>query len=274
MFERFTEKARRVIFYARYEASQYGSTYIDTEHLLLGLVRQDRDFIWRFLACGAFDIRKEIEKVITVGTRVSTAVEVPLTQHAKNVLTIAMDESDRLGHRHVGCEHLLVGLLTLEGSVAARILTTKGVKLEAVRDQVARPSGTAALLPRPSSFALQVLDGFLSTLKEADIADIRRFLAKNVQIVDCRGKLWHGIEDLGEQAEVFFTPYAKKDVRFAVESSARGPGESVVANILWENVSIGKDAWRATHRMTVLLGAEQPGDWLIFALQVTPVAFP
>ena len=79
MFERYTEKARRVIFFARYEASQYGSPYIETEHLLLGLLREDKALANRFLRThGSIEsIRKEIESRITVRERISTSVEVP-----------------------------------------------------------------------------------------------------------------------------------------------------------------------------------------------------
>ena len=82
MFERYTEKARRVIFFARFEASQYGSPYIETEHLLLGLLREDRVLASWFLRTHAAieSIRREIESGITARERISTAVEVPLTQ--------------------------------------------------------------------------------------------------------------------------------------------------------------------------------------------------
>ncbi len=81
MFERYTEKARRAIFFARYEASQYGSTTIETEHLLLGIIREDHALTRRFLSQkgGAQALRDEIESHITRGARISTSVEVPLS---------------------------------------------------------------------------------------------------------------------------------------------------------------------------------------------------
>ncbi len=84
MFERYTEKARRVIFFARYEASQYGSPYIETEHLLLGLMREDKALANRFLRQqGSIEsIRKEIEARITIRERISTSVEVPLRKNS------------------------------------------------------------------------------------------------------------------------------------------------------------------------------------------------
>jgi ATP-dependent Clp protease ATP-binding subunit ClpC len=87
MFERYTERARRVIFFARYEASNYGSRYIETEHLLLGLLREDRALTKWIPGKGNVEpeIRSEIEKRITRGERISTSVEVPLTDECKKV---------------------------------------------------------------------------------------------------------------------------------------------------------------------------------------------
>jgi ATP-dependent Clp protease ATP-binding subunit ClpC len=130
VFERYTEKARRVIFFARYEASNYGSPCIETEHLLLGLLREDPALHARFLGPASVlaDIRAEIEKQITVRERISAAVEVPLTHESKQVLDFAAEEAERLGDRNVGPEHLLVGMLRVEGSFAARLLRERGLK--------------------------------------------------------------------------------------------------------------------------------------------------
>ena len=131
MFERYTEKARRVIFFARYEASQYGSPYIETEHLLLGLMREDKALANRFLRThGSIEsIRKEIESRITVRERISTSVEVPLSQECKRILNYAAEEAERLGHKHVGTEHLLLGVLREEKSFGAEILLERGLRL-------------------------------------------------------------------------------------------------------------------------------------------------
>src|SRR5258708_20353228 len=127
MFERYTEKARRVIFFARYEASQYGSSYIETEHLLLGLLREDpvlcRDFLGPTSI--ATDIRAEIESQITRRERISTSVEMPLTEECKKVLKLAAEESERLAPRHIGTEHVLIALLRVQGSAPARLLPEK-----------------------------------------------------------------------------------------------------------------------------------------------------
>jgi ATP-dependent Clp protease ATP-binding subunit ClpC len=140
MFERYTEKARRVIFFARYEASQFGSPYIETEHLLLGLVREDKVLTIRFLRShkSVESIRKQIEAHTTIREKVSTSVDLPLSNESKRVLAYAAEEAERLGHKHIGTEHLLLGLLREENSFASQILTDIGIKIATVREELAR----------------------------------------------------------------------------------------------------------------------------------------
>ena len=140
MFERYTEKARRVIFFARYEASQCGSPYIETEHLLLGLLREDKALTNRFLRSHASieSIRKEIEGRTTTREKVSTSVDLPLSQESKRVLNYAAEEAERLSHKHIGTEHLLLGLLREEHCFAAEILQSRGLRLAQVREELAR----------------------------------------------------------------------------------------------------------------------------------------
>jgi len=155
VFERYTEKARRVIFFARYEASQYGSPYIETEHLLLGLMREDKALANRFLRQqGSIEsIRKEIEARITIRERISTSVEVPLSAECKRILNMAAEEGERLGHKHVGTEHLLLGILREEKCFGAEILMERGLRLSALREELQRTTGekTAAARPKETS---------------------------------------------------------------------------------------------------------------------------
>ncbi len=147
MFERYTEKARRVIFFARYEASQFGAPAIEPEHLLLGLMREDKTLTARFFPRAQVSIesiRKEIEGRTLLREKISTSVELPLAPETKRVLAYAHEESDRLQHRHIGTEHLLLGLLREERSMAAEILYERGLRLNAVRDEIARQTGADA----------------------------------------------------------------------------------------------------------------------------------
>ena len=139
MFERYTERARRVLFFARYEASQGGSISIETEHLLLGLIREGKGLTSRIFARSHLyleNIRKEIESRSVFREKISTSVEIPFSAETKRVLRHAVEEADRLRHNHMGTEHLLLGILCEERSVAASILLEKGMRLNAVREDV------------------------------------------------------------------------------------------------------------------------------------------
>jgi len=140
MFERYTEKARRVIFFARYEASQFGSPYIESEHLLLGLLREDKALTNRFLRSHASieSIRKQVEGRTTIRDKVSTSVDLPLSQECKRVLAYATEEAERLSHKHIGTEHLLLGLLREDKCFAAEILHERGLRLSALREELSR----------------------------------------------------------------------------------------------------------------------------------------
>jgi ATP-dependent Clp protease ATP-binding subunit ClpC len=144
MFEKYTEKARRVIFFARYEASQFGSPFIETEHLLLGLIREDKNLTTRFFpkpSASIDSIRKEIEGRTTVREKVSTSVDLPFSDETKRVLNAAAEESERLAHKHIGTEHMLLGLLREEKSIAAELLRERGLRLGMVREEIAKGSG-------------------------------------------------------------------------------------------------------------------------------------
>jgi ATP-dependent Clp protease ATP-binding subunit ClpC len=141
MFERYTEKARRVIFFARYEASQFGAQAIDAEHILLGLLREDKQLTQKFFRSPhstVESIRKEIEGRTPLRDKVSASVDLPLSQSAKRVLSYAADESERLQHRHIGTEHLLLGILREEKSPAAEILYERGLRLNQIREDLTR----------------------------------------------------------------------------------------------------------------------------------------
>jgi len=105
MFERYTEKARRVIFFARYEASQFGSPFIESEHLLLGIVREDKSLTNRFLRSEVASIRKQVDSHTTAREKTSTSVDLPLSHESKRALAYAGEEAERVAHKHIGTEH-------------------------------------------------------------------------------------------------------------------------------------------------------------------------
>ena len=198
MFERYTEKARRVIFFARYEASQYGSPYIETEYLLLGLFREDKALAVRLLREHSLieTIRTEIESLISVRERISTSVEVPLTSECKRILIYAAEEADRLNHSYVGTEHLLLGILREGNCKAAKILHARGLDLAAMRLELARRGKTEGkILYRPAAQEVkigQVLDHLLEAWTAKDARKFSSFFEEKGQFWDLSGEQWIG----------------------------------------------------------------------------------
>jgi len=170
MFERYTEKARRVIFFARYEASQLGGSAIEPEHILLGLVRDDPAIFRQVFPDSpneAAEIRTSIESRVPPQERVSQSVDLPLSKSAKDALNRAAGQSDRLESRYVGTGHLLLGIIDEGQSVAARVLLERGytadlieplVKSEAVTRQVARPETAAVQVVNQLTKLMGVLE--------------------------------------------------------------------------------------------------------------------
>lgn len=138
MFERYTERARRTLFFARYEAIQFGSMTIETEHLLLGLVRPKAGLASLILADAGLspDTVRHVQAHPTAGERLSTSIEIPFSVEVKRALGFAAEEADRLHHGHIGTEHLLLGLIREERSMAAAILRENGLELQKVRDAI------------------------------------------------------------------------------------------------------------------------------------------
>src|SRR5665213_3327142 len=146
MFERYTEKDRRVIFFARYETSQFGSPIIETEHLLLGLLREDKALANCFLPSidAVESIRQRVRAVTPVREKISTAVDLPLSNESARVLSYAAEEAGLLSHTHIGTEHLLLGLLREENCLAAILLRERGLTITPVREEFMAPRAGSA----------------------------------------------------------------------------------------------------------------------------------
>ena len=142
MFERYSERSRRIIFFARYEALQYGSPVIAPEHVLLGLLREDKTVVSRFFPfrtdLGTDKIRAEIEERVVVRDRIPQSAELQLSAETKKVLFYASEESRKQKARFIGPGHLLVGLLREERSIAAEILIQFGLQVHDVRNELGR----------------------------------------------------------------------------------------------------------------------------------------
>jgi ATP-dependent Clp protease ATP-binding subunit ClpC len=140
MFENYSETAREAIHWARYFASQVGSTEIKTEHLLLGVLRSDMTLGSRFIGSpwAAETVWKKLEQRKAIHEKVPGAREIPLDKASKHTLVSASNEASRLGSNRIGTEHLLLGLLREENSLAAEILSDLGVRLASTRQELSR----------------------------------------------------------------------------------------------------------------------------------------
>ena len=143
MFERYTERSRRVLFFARYEASQLASASIETEHLLLGLIREETGLASRIFAASRLaldEIRKKIEGSAVIPEFIVAANdrEIPFSTETQRVLQLAAQEADRLLHNDIGTEHLLLGILREEQSTAAATLIEHGLRIDTVRNDIVR----------------------------------------------------------------------------------------------------------------------------------------
>lgn len=171
MFERFTERARRILALAQEEARRLSHDYIGSEHILLGLLREGEGMaceVLNSLGVNLETIRVEVEKQVPKGSLVPTLGDAPFTPHAKRVLELSVDEARLLKHNYVGTEHLLLGLIREGEGVGSRVLTDLGVDLKKVRNAVNRLLGgtVAAGFQERKKTTTPVLDAFSRDLTE------------------------------------------------------------------------------------------------------------
>ena len=139
MFNRFTERARKVIILAKEEARRFNHDYIGTEHILLGLIREGEGVAAAVLEKMGLDlqtIRLEVEKVVQPGPTTQILGDIPFTPRAKKALELAAEEARALGHNYIGTEHILLGLIREGESVASQVLLNLGLDLDRVRNEV------------------------------------------------------------------------------------------------------------------------------------------
>jgi len=289
MFERYTEKARRVIFFARYEASQYGAASIKSEHLLLGLLREDWALNKRILRQKgtAEDIRKEIESQITIGKRISTSVEVPLSVESKRILNMAAEEAERLGDKHIGTEHLLLGILREEQCLAARILQNRGVALNTLRVELAERFETlrgrslqerAALLEKRMSAGgvaetAVSLAELINAWNEGKGKEFADFFAEDGQFVDSQGQTWSGKADIEKGAARAFSSFQGAASPGRLEDVEFVGSDAAIASIVW-NAELGAQAHGPGGlRMTLILFATGSG-WRVARAHLAEIQGP
>src|SRR3970040_543874 len=144
MLEKFTERGRKVIIFAKEEAERRQNDYLGTEHLLLAILREEDGLpvaILKKMGLTIEELRMEIERNLPVGTNLLTFGDIPFTPRAKKVLELAIEEARLLGHNYVGTEHLLLGLIREGEGVAAQVLAELGVDRKRVREEVLKLLG-------------------------------------------------------------------------------------------------------------------------------------
>ena len=136
MFEKFTERGRKIIIYAKEEAEKRNNDYLGTEHFLLAVLRDDDSIpviILKKMGLSIEEIRYEVERSLPMGTNLLTFGDIPFTPRAKKVLELAIEEARLLGHTYIGSEHLLLGLIREDEGIGGRILRNLGASLLGAR---------------------------------------------------------------------------------------------------------------------------------------------
>jgi len=150
MFNRFTERARKVVLLAKEEAKRFNHDYIGTEHILLGLIREGEGVaaaVLQKLGLSPEKIRLEVEKLVQPGPATIVSGDIPFTPKAKKVIELAMEEARSLGHNYIGTEHLLLGLIREGEGVASQVLMNLGLDLNRVRNEVITLLGSSTPTP-------------------------------------------------------------------------------------------------------------------------------
>jgi lipoprotein-releasing system ATP-binding protein len=232
MFERYTEKARRVIFFARYEASAFGSSEITTEHLLLGMLREDGGLIQEITGVSPEVIRVQIAKSVSGKERAATSIELPLSQECKCILAYGAEEAERLRHRHIGTKHLFLGILREDSAFATQVLRQNGVTLEAVRDACSQagPRVSPEETAYHSSFPREILEQVLSQQTQCQMQARPPLAGDEAVKVEGLTKTYPGVtEPLQILQGIDLTLYKGEIVAIVGQS---GSGKSTLLHIL------------------------------------------
>lgn len=276
MFERFTEQARRVIFFARYEASMYGSPVIASEHLLLGLLNGRAGPPPVLLRdVGTLDsIRADVEAHITRGDTTSITAEIPLSEDGRNILQYAADSAEQLEHRAVEPIHLLIGILREQGCLAAKILLARGLK----SSQVAEFAETAARLRKgypgaPGVARLvhveRTILSLLGAWKDRKPSQVAEFFDAEALFADPHGDLWTGREGIAHGLQKFFAKLPKASPPGELTDLRSIRAEAWLATITWTPKPTKAKKRPATLRLIAVLNRKEYGWHIVWAHLIT-----
>jgi len=277
MFERYTEKARRVIFFARYVASQYGSPFIETEHLLLGLLKEDPSLLGLLPKAKSLDeIRREIERHIEPREHISSLVDLPLSGQCKRALNFSPEEANRLASRQIEPEHLLLGLLRIHDGLAAQILGVSPTELTRLREKIhaGRPKTFGDPVPfrrHSSPDFQQAMESFLAALREGNLDSLEEVFSPDACFVDACGKIWQGPKEIAANFELLLAPFAKRCAKHVSETHTASNEAVWVSSLVWEDVHLSGFSPLDLFRMSIVFVNEEMIP-LVYLIQVTPIA--
>jgi hypothetical protein len=249
MWQRFTERARRIVFFAQEEAARLGENYVGTEHLLLGLVRESDSVgsrILDHLGISLGRIRQEIERQVTRGTG-NLGQDMQLTPRAKRVIDLAYEEARQLNNNYIGTEHLLLGMVREGDGLAARVLTKLGATLERVRQQVwqmqeqeGNQTGSRIALPRKGD--LGILRG-IEGHPNVELATSAESIASLAEVMETRDH--HGYLELQSAGRFVLVPDGTwaKMLGTAVEKGVATPRLNAVYVRLLDGERGGQTGW-------------------------------
>jgi ketosteroid isomerase-like protein len=193
----------------------------------------------------------------------------PLSRESERVIQFATEESERLGHRYIGTEHLFLGLLREEKGLAATILKSHGVTLNSVRALLSQHAKTEKTL-RVAVEQQDALQSFIGALKAGLKDKVLPFFSDEALFIDAFGNRWQGLGALHKNFDELFAPYASRNAKFLFEDSFRSSEGVRIATLLWEDVPLPDKSLKHHVRMSIVMGKR--GDELLIALiQVTPV---
>jgi len=273
VFERLTEQARRSIFFARYEATHYASGFIETEHLLLGILREDKPLSATLGRRGASveEIRRKLEERIAAPgrKRPEDTVEVHLSAECHRILKNAALEADRFRDPNIGTSHLLLALLGEQESAAAVILRDAGVKPAQLRQELER--GASAQRERPVQAALEE---FFQSWVAGEFKSFPSFFEDDAILIDERGTQYHGSAAIAEYCSRVRSSGLDMNTLEVTPSEAHFLHEKVaVVPVDWAFAVAGaSQAPRLVRSMLVM--REHDGQWWIAAAQLTDVHPP
>lgn len=283
MFERYTESARRALFFARYEVSALGAIEIGSEHLLLGLLREAKGLAGSILDEARVSreaIRRAIEESATFLETLPASTEVPMAPAAQAVLQAAAEEADRLLHGYIGTEHLLLGILRVDDSPAAALLTRHGLRLDDARQTLARLSSTPAHHPasRVGNLTLErTMDLYTQLLTAWNNRDAQSFaalFAETGSAVGFDGSQMNGRVEIATSLRAIFSTHQTASYIAKVREIRPLGSHAVLLRAVAGMMPPGsRELNPAVNAVQSVVVVDDPGGATIALLQNTPAAF-